>query len=353
MNPLKIIILLLFCLPALIGESFAQKPMRAGTTAANFLEIGFGAGANAMGDAAVTTTHDVAAAYWNPAGLANLQQNEAMFVIQPWLVDSKASFAAAGVVVPNLGTIALSYISLDFGEMAVTTLEMQEGTGETFSASDMAMGLSFGRKIVTWFSVGASAKMITSRIWHTKASAYAFDFGVIIDTPFFSPTGDERHGLNVGMSISNYGTRMKYDGMDLLNPIDISTSESGNYRDVPGQFKLNAWELPLIFRFGVAWTPYYSPQQELILSVDALHPNNNSESLNLGAQYSANFGTFGKLFLRSGYKALFMEDSEYGLALGGGVLMYLMQNRGLKIEYAFRNIGILGKTHCYGISVLF
>lgn len=331
----------------------AQKPMRAGTTAANFLEIGYGAGANGMGDSYVSIANDVSSAYWNPAGLANMEQNEAMFVIQPWLVDTRASFAAAGLLVPNLGTFALSLISLDFGEMDVTSLAMQEGTGETFSANDLAMGISYGRKLATWFAMGASAKYVTSSIWHTKASAMAFDLGVIINTPFFSRTGNEEKGLNIGMSISNYGSRMKYDGMDLLNPIDISPDEAGNYRDAPGQFRLQEWELPLIFRFGASWTPIYAGMHQVILSVDALHPNNNSESVNVGAQYSASFPSFGKIFFRGGYKALFMEDSQYGLALGFGATTFLLGNKGLKVEYAFRDSGILGKTHCYGIGVLF
>ena len=31
--------------------------------------------------------------------------------------------------------------------------------------------------------------------------------------------------MNIGMSIANYGTRMKYDGLDLLFPIDILPKE--------------------------------------------------------------------------------------------------------------------------------
>ena len=48
-----------------------------------------------------------------------------------------------------------------------------------------------------------------------------------------------------------------------------------------------------------------------------------------------------------------MEDSEYGLALGGGFLLRMMHNVGLKVEYAYRGIGILGKVHSYTVGVLF
>ena len=166
----------------------------------------------------------------------------------------------------------------------------------------MAFSLSFARNITEWFSVGATGKIITSSIWHESASALAFDLGVLIKTDFFSPTGGNEHGLNIGMSISNYGTTLKYDGLDLLTPIDVDPNSAGNYQSAPGRLATQEWELPLIFRVGISVTPLLTDVHEIILSVDALHPNDNSESVNVGAQYSLNFPSFGKIFLRGGTK---------------------------------------------------
>ena len=57
----------------------AQEPYRRGTTAANFLEIGYGSRGIAMGDAVVASTDALESAYWNPAGLALMRQNEVLF----------------------------------------------------------------------------------------------------------------------------------------------------------------------------------------------------------------------------------------------------------------------------------
>jgi hypothetical protein len=54
-------IALIAALMILSISSFAQKPMRAGTTAANFLEIGYGAAGGALGDAYVSIATDVSA----------------------------------------------------------------------------------------------------------------------------------------------------------------------------------------------------------------------------------------------------------------------------------------------------
>jgi hypothetical protein len=330
---------------------YAQKPIRVGTTAANFLEIGFGAAGASMGDAHVSFGNDVSALYWNPAGLARLTRSEAMFVSQPWIAGINTSFSAVGIVLPGIGTLGAGIILMDYGEMEVTTMVMQDGTGEKFSPKDMAIYVSYARNLAEWFSFGASGKIVNSNIWHLSATAVAFDLGVIIQTPFFSPT--EEDGMRIGMSISNYGTPLKYDGLDLLNPIDISTGEEGNYRDASGQFRLQEWELPLIFRIGTSITAYKSDQNEFILTADALHPNNNSESVNVGGQYSLSIPTFGKVSLRGGYKALFMEASQFGLSLGMGVQTYLLFNIGLKAEYAYRDIGVLGNVNSFGISIMF
>jgi hypothetical protein len=237
--------------------------------------------------------------------------------------------------------------------MEVTTLEMREGTGEIFNANEYCFSFSFSRKLAQWFSFGVSGKYISSQIWHTRASSAALDLGVLVKTDFFSPTGNRENGMRIGMSISNYGTRMRYDGMDLLQPIDIKPNEAGNYSNVKGQFRLNEWELPLIFRLGFSIQPIVLNNHILTIAADALHPNNNCESVNIGGQYELKLPGSGSLFLRIGYKSLFMEDSEFGLTFGGGVVIRFMNNYTIKVDYAFNEVGLLGNTQSYTVSLSF
>ena len=332
---------------------FAQEPYRMGTTTANFLEIGVGSDGNAMGDAYVSMTGRISSIYWNPAGLAFLKNNEAMFMYQPWVIDINTSSVASAFVLPSIGTLAISFFHVGYGDMEVTTLDYQNGTGELFSANDYSFALTYSRRLAQWFSFGATAKYIRSQIWHESASAYAMDLGVIVNTGFFSVTDNRSDGMRIGMSISNYGTRMKYDGMDLLFPIDIKPDEAGNYSTVQGQFKTREWELPLIFRVGMSIQPIVFRNHRLTLAADALHPNNNSESVNIGAEYELNIPGTGKFFLRGGYKALFMIKSEYGMAYGGGFVIHFLNNYSIKTDYAFKPLGVLGSTHSYTIGLQF
>jgi hypothetical protein len=330
-----------------------NKPYRVGTTACNFLEMGIGSAGNAMGDAYVSVARDLSSIYWNPSGLAYLETGEFQFMYQPWLVETNIGFAGAAIVLPRIGTLGASITSMDFGRTEVTTLAMQDGTGETFAAGEYAFSFSYARKIVQWFAFGASAKWISSGIWHLNANALALDLGVMVNTPFFSFSGNPEHGMTIGMSISNYGTKMKYDGIDLLIPVDILPDENGNYKDLEAKYSVQGWDLPLIFRVGASIMPVVTESQRLILAVDALHPNNNNESINFGAEYQLRAFGFGRFYLRGGYRGLFMDDSQYGLTFGGGIHLTLMRNHSLKIDYAYRDIGILGNSSIYTIGVTF
>lgn len=342
---------LFFCFS--LSAVHAQEPYRVGTTAGNFLELGYGSAGIAMGDAYVSMAKDISAIYWNPAGLGFLENHEFQVMYQPWIADISSSYMGFGYVNQTLGTFALGLIYTAYGEEEVTSMLMQEGTGEKFDGSDYCISLSYGKRLVQWFSFGASIKNIASRIWHENASAYAIDLGAIVSTSFLSPTNSKADGLAIGMSISNYGSRLQYDGIDLKRPIDEEPDEAGNFAYVPARFETQHWELPLIFRIGVSANPILTSRHRLTVAVDALHPNNNSEHLNLGGEYALTMPGFGVISLRSGYKGLEMVDTEYGMTFGFGLLFNYLNNRALKIDYAYRDIGVLGNLHAYTLSFTF
>ncbi|MCB0283146.1 MAG: PorV/PorQ family protein [Calditrichae bacterium] len=337
----------------LLGISFGQKPDRVGTTAANFLEIGIGSAGVSLGDANTASINDLSAIYWNPAGLAQMENNEVLFVYQPWIADISTVFAGVGLVIPDVGNLGISIFGLNYGDIEVTNMDSQEGTGEKYSAADYAISLSFSRMIVSWFSFGATAKYISSKIWHSEANAFALDLGVQVQTHFMSYSGQRQDGLKLGMSISNYGTRMQYDGHDLLFPVDIDPDGNGNFQNQQGQYKMGQWELPLIFRVGVAVDPLVFENQRLTLAVDALHPNNMGESINMGAQYKINSPGTGEFFLRAGYKALFLDDSQYGATFGLGVKLWMAGSNAVKVDYAFQSLDSFGAIHSTSVGFVF
>ncbi|NLP10362.1 UPF0164 family protein, partial [bacterium] len=185
---------------------------KTGTTAAAFLEIGAGARAQAMGGAFTAVANDATAMYWNPAGISRLGQLEATFNYTNWLLDTQ--YAYSGIVAPVGGSMAvgINVTHFGFGEQAVRTIERPEGTGEVYSANDLALGLAFGMNLTDRFSFGVNAKYVNQNIWHESAAGFALDMGALYDTPL--------RGLKLGFSIQNFGTDMKLSGRDIRRAYD-------------------------------------------------------------------------------------------------------------------------------------
>ncbi|MBT3825600.1 MAG: PorV/PorQ family protein [Candidatus Marinimicrobia bacterium] len=348
----------------LTSSLIAQKPYRYGTTAASFLEIGIGP-AVAMGEAYVSVGNNISSIYWNPAGLAFQEHSELIVMDQAWVAGIANRYAAVAITVPRVGNIGLSMNHVDFGSIEVTNLQYQDGTKEFYRASEYAMALTYARSIVNWFSFGVSTKYISSSIWHSGASALALDLGVSIVTDFLSPTGNKEEGMRIGMSISNYGSKMSYSGIDMLNAIDILPDEAGNYSAVQGEFRTESWDLPVIFRAGVSFYPLYTHTHNLLLAMDVLHPNNNSESINMGLQYDMGFIRGTHLFLRTGIRGLYLVNAPEELNLfgsslpysaftwGGGIEYKLFGRQSIALDYAYRSMGLLGYANSFTLTYQF
>jgi hypothetical protein len=325
----------------LVCSFLASSQTKVGSTAAPFLNIGIGPRAISMGGAFVATSNDVTSLYWNPAGVAQSRTNEALFSYTRWFADISYNWAGAMVNLGDFGAVGLSLTYLDYGEMEVTTMSEQEGTGEMFTASDLAFAATYAYNLTDRFSMGMTAKYINQRIWNSSASAFAVDLGILFISDIY--------GMRIGATITNFGTDMKIDGKDLFVLHDIDPTVNGNNDQILARFNTDEYPLPLTFRVGVAKDFDFGESNRITLGVDATHPNDNSESVNIGAEYSYN----NTIFFRGGYKALFLENSEEGLALGIGVKHRFSNQFGILIEYAYQDFGVLDFTQHVAVGVTF
>ena len=320
----------------------AQSVSRSGTTAGAFLQMGVGPRAEALGGAVTAGVSDATALYWNPAGLAQMTTGEAVSAHSDRFGDLTHDYV--GVAVPLWGGVAgASVTRLGVPAQEVRTELDQDGTGETFDASSLALGLTYGRAITDRFSLGGTVKLVQERIWHSSASAVAVDLGTQFRTDFFG-------GLTIGAQLSNFGTDMRLDGRDLRTSVDPAPGQDGNNGQIPADYALDAWSLPLDFKLGVVARPVRSALNQLTIAVDALHPSTNYESLNVGAEY----GFRERFFLRGGFQGLFLDESEGGLSLGVGVHQPLPYPDGMaKLDVAYRDAGRLGRIQTIGLSITF
>jgi hypothetical protein len=329
--------ILLLALPV-----FPQKVTKVGTTAAGFLNIDVGARAVGMGSAFVTLSDDPSGIYWNPAGLAQMNTAQAMFSHTAWLLDIAFNFAAVTIPIQGAGMLGLSAVFLSMDDMERTTIDQPMGSGEYFSAGSYAFALSYARHLTDRFSIGGNAKLIQEKIYHSTATGMAFDIGTLFKTQF--------SGLMIGMSISNYGTKMRMNGRDMLIQSDVDPLIYGNNANINSRLDTDSYDLPLMFRVGCSIDLLKGAgNSNLILAIDALHPNNDVEYLNAGTEY-----VFNKMVaLRAGYKSLFARDSEVGLSLGGGLRYRIMDFTELRLDYAFQDFGVLKNIQKFSLTLSF
>ncbi len=343
-----LLLVVLACLPAAVraqtfgdSEKANETITKVGTTSAQFLKLGVGARAIAMGGAYVAEANDLSAIYWNPAGLATLGGGAVQFNHTKYLADIDYSVAAFGTRIGSMGTLAASIIYLGSGDMAVRTTSRPEGTGELFSASDLSIQLGFARALTDRFSIGTAVKYIREQIWHSSASAMAFDVGVLFTTPF--------DRLRLGASMSNFGPKMQMTGRDILFSTDPAANQSGNVEVVNAEYLMDRHALPLLFRVGVAMDAYADANHQLLVLVDAAHPNDNSEYVNFGAEY-----TFREMiYLRVGHRNTFETDGVQGLTYGGGLSLRVDRSIRARFNYAYADFGLLEATHWFSFDLSF
>ncbi len=342
MQARKIKLLLFIIILLLQSVVWAGSVTKTGTTSAKFLNIGVGARANSMGGAYATIANDATAMYWNPAGIAQIEDYQIIFNQTDWIADINHSYI--GLVLPagSFGNIGFNITAITMGDMELTSENFPEGTGEKFSAGSYAIGFSYARYLTQNFMIGTNIKYINESIYNSTAQGVAIDIGTIFTTPFY--------GVKFSTSITNFGTKMQMTGDDLLIRHDPNTQESGNNDQIDAYYSTDEFDLPLRLQIGMAKDFRIVEGQRLTLAVDAAHPNDNSEYLNFGGELAL---LNEKVFLRGGFKSLFLEDREEGLTLGAGFNYKTWNSFVLAIDYAFQDFVHLGDVHTFGIKIGF
>lgn len=317
---------------------FSQS--KTGTTIGEFTLIDPSARSAAMGGAGATSSGEAMSSYYNPGVLAAIGKPDIQFTYNSWFADITVTNAIATFPIAGIGTISAAVTQLSSGDIAVRTVDQPLGTGEQYSVNDLLLGVGYGLQITDKFSCGIQVNYVHESIWHTSTS----NFGVNIGTLYqLSPDG-----LKIGASLVNFGTKNRFTGTDLKIRYDLDPIRNGDNGAVPGEVTTDEFSLPIVFRVGLGYPLTLNESNVVNFAVDALHPSDNTESLNLGAEWA-----YGKTFsMRVGYQSLFQQDSELGFTAGAGVdwdgLGY-----DIRFDYAWASHERLGSIHRFTLGFAF
>ncbi|MDP6778964.1 MAG: PorV/PorQ family protein [Candidatus Latescibacteria bacterium] len=279
-------------------ESQWDQHKYSGLGGVQFVKIGQGARASAMGGIFSANADDINAAFWNPAGLTDIRGTAWTATYTRWLVNTKVFSAAAALNTGSarggvLGMTVMSYRPESFEE---TTIYQPSGTGQNVDTGDIAIGLIYAIKLTDKFSFGARVSWLHQTLFTFSVNHIAIDLGTRFHTGFRS--------LRVAMCLRNYGPDIEVLRLRALMPMAYSLSLASEV-------------------YGEKGDPAY-----LTLSAETLYE----------ADYSMRYHVGGELWLqnmialRAGHRFTYVADSY---SLGAGVKYDIPGGKSVTVDVSY------------------
>ena len=303
----------LFQFLALLGFTLAAGVLRAQVspnsgTAFPILSVGLGARAIGMGESFTAVADDSSALYYNPAGLAQIQQPEISLAHNLYLSDGFYDNVAGLYPLGNSDTLAFGARYLNYG-----AIDKRDNFGNllgTYAPFDVSIEGAYGFPLDKNTLMGVGSQWIRQDIDGSIQSGLLWNLG-LWTKPF------DRFSVGVNLK-------------------DLGVETGGN-------------SLPLGLLLGAAYRISLSKRDlhTLLLSGGGDLGFEGPGSLNAGFEYA-----FQKnYFLRGGY-VLPLQDNQLGglqgLDFGAGVRLGQFQ-----LDYSFSFEGDLGDIQRFSLSVYF
>ena len=202
-----------------VSFSFAQfrdipeVVTKVATSTANWLKLETSARAIGMGGSHVASGRGISGIPYNPASAAFIESSEAYFSSVNYIAGIQHGVLSYGRKMGPSDYVGLHLFYLDSGPMAVTNEYYPDGTGEDFRVVSTAFRTTYARKMTDRLKVGGSLNYIRDVIYEADMQAIAFDIGSNFDTGIY--------GVMLGMSITNFGPEVQYNGESLHITVQI------------------------------------------------------------------------------------------------------------------------------------
>jgi len=298
------------------------------------------------GGGATATATGMDATFWNPAGLAMSENSvDAIFSNRQYFADIDNSFFGIATDIGDY-KMGVSVRTFNIGDIDETTVFYPDGNGQVFTPNFSILGATFARKLSDNTSVGLNANLIREGFGRVAATGVAYDLGV----QYRGLLG--REGLDVGFTLKNFGSPMKYDGEGLgvmASPVD---------GDRPVEYyKIDAasFDLPFVFDMGVSYniagadigvtyTSNYYSTDELKFSVG--YALEGLGSVGVGMQSS------------SASQEIDDTDDWYtnpadGVSFGASLDMSRFVGMNLSVDYSMLPMGDFGTNSVVALRVAF
>jgi len=340
----KVYLLTILSLAVLSVELRAGNPDRQGEAGA--YELLMNPWARSAGLHTMTTSmiSGVEAMRLNVAGIGQINKLQVYASHALYLQGTDISMTAGGLStrIGKNGALGVTLMSLDFGDIPVTTTALPEGTGATFSPTFLNIGVGYAHTFAEKISVGFLVRAVSENLADLNS------FGIALDAGVQYRTG----GFKFGVSLRNVGTKMKFSG----EALGEQTTIQGNDGPTVLTFdRRNAgFELPSTLNIGMSYD-FLVGTKHRITAIGNFTANSFSrDQIGAGVEYS--FARW--VEVRAAYKFDMGSGEDFeapiytGLAFGASLGVPLSKRNKdarLSIDYAYRATRVWDGTHNFGL----
>jgi len=335
---------------------FAGNPDRQGESGAAELLLNPWAKSAGVHSMSTSYVSGVESMRINVAGLSRISKGELSASNARLYEGTGVSMTSVGFAskVGAAGAFGISLVSMNLGDIPVTTSNQPGGNGGTFSPSlfNLGLGYSFTYKGEEEgsgaISVGILVRAISESIPDVSASGFAIDAGV-------QYISGERENFKLGISLRNIGTPMSFGGEGLTYRAEAE--------DAPVTYDLTVsqlaedFELPSVLNIGLSYDYYFS--DDIFLRGLTNFTSNAFSTDQIGGGLELNYDNL--VTLRGAYKTDIgggiegRENLYTGISGGVSIDVPLKraENRVVGIDYAYRATNPFKGTHNFTIRLGF
>ena len=343
---LTLVIGVTFC--CLSGNMKAGNPARSGQAGASELLFDPWAGTSGFAGANSACVQGIEAQFLNVAGTVAMERTEVIIGNTDYLDGAGIHVAAAGLCQPvgKGSVLGLSVVSMNVGNINITTYDNPEGGIGYFTPSLINIGLSYAHSFTDAINGGINVKLVSEAISNVHA------FGVAIDAGIQYTAGAQRN-IHFGIALKNVGPAMNYsgDGLAITAPMPttpgIAGSSTGPTETV--QERSQSFELPSLVNIGAAYDFHLgkdSARKSVHRITVAANFTSNSfieDEEMLGVEYG--FKSFLSIRLGYDYQQGIINDLSTNPTSGGRLTVFTGPCGGISLQYP------VGKKHTvFGVS---
>lgn len=333
---------------AATGNVSAGNEDRAGQAGAHELLINPWARTSGWGGANVALVRGLEAMNLNVAGLAHNKGTEVVFAHTDWLRGSDIKINSFGVAqkVGESGSLGLTVMSMNFGEIERTTENQPDGGLGTFSPQFLNIGFSYAKAFSNSIHGGITARLISEAIADVKSQGFTIDAGIQYTTGF----NEDKDNLRFGIALRNVGTPMRFEGEGLA----FRNSNADANINVLQEQRSERFEMPSLVTIGISYDIKIKEEHRITPAASFTSNSFIRDQFAVGAEYG--FKNF--LMVRAGYtfdkkdkNAIVDQEISALIGFSGGISFEIPLGKSGKtfgIDYAYRATKTFDGTHTFG-----